>query len=66
MFKRRVEVDLLSLAVITVSHAIAMYGLVEIAYVAGKAVGRIELRNELIRDAILKDFVKVKPDENAE
>ena len=52
MFKRRVEVDLVSLAVIAISHAIIMYGLVEIAYAAGKSVGKIELSNELVREMI--------------
>lgn len=57
MFKRRVEVDLVSLAVIAISHAIVMYGLVEIAYAAGKSVGKIELQNELVREAIAKSII---------
>lgn len=57
MLKRKIEVDLVSLAVIAVSHALAMYGLVEIAYAAGKSVGKIELRNELVRDAIVNSII---------
>lgn len=57
MFKRRVEVDLVSLAVIAISHAIVMYGLVEIAYAAGKSVGKIELQNELVWEAIAKSII---------
>lgn len=57
MFKRRVEVDLVSLAVIAISHAIMMYGLVELAYAAGKSVGKIELQNELVREAIAKSII---------
>lgn len=57
MFKRKVEVDLFSLAVIAISHAIVMYGLVEIAYAAGKSVGKIELRNEIIQEAIVESIV---------
>lgn len=63
MFKRRIEVDLFSLAIIAVSHAIMMYGLVEIAYAAGKSVGKIELRNELVRDAIVESIIDSEPEE---
>lgn len=52
MFKRRIEIDLVSLAVIAISHAIMMYGLVEIAYAAGKSMGKIELKNEFVRKTI--------------
>lgn len=64
MFKRRVQVDLVSLAVIAVSHAIMMYGLVEIAYAAGKSVGRLELQNELFQEAVVETIIDAEAEEN--
>lgn len=65
MFKRRVEVDLVSLAVIAISHAIMMYGLVEIAYAAGKSVGKIELRSELFQEAIAESILDAESEEKS-
>lgn len=63
MFKRRVEVDLASLMIIAISHAIVMYGLMEIAYAAGKSVGKIELQNELIQEAIVQTIIDAESEE---
>lgn len=63
MFNRRIEVDLVSLAAITLSYTLMMYGLVELAYAAGKSVGKIELRNELTREAITRSIIEAQPDE---
>ena len=65
MFKRRVEIDLVSLAVIAISHAIMMYGLVEIAYAAGKSVGKIELQSELFQEAIAESILESKPEKES-
>lgn len=65
VFKRRVEVDLVSLAVIAISHAIMMYGLVELAYAAGKSVGKIELQNELIQEAIAESILDAESEEKS-
>jgi len=65
VFKRRVEVDLVSLAVIAISHAIMMYGLVEIAYAAGKSVGKIELQSELFQEAIAESILDAESEEKS-
>ena len=65
MFKRRVEVDLVSLAVIAISHAIMMYGLVEIAYAAGKSVGKIELQCELFQEEIAESILDAESEEKS-
>lgn len=61
MFKRRIEVDLFSLAAIVISYSAMMYGLVEIAY----AVGKMELRNEITQSAIVDAILSVENEEPA-